>query len=178
MADKGEWPKSYVIPSVVLSLVAAGLLVWHVIDPVPHIDAWANALLVVAFLPWLRTVFDSITFPGGGAIKYRELKAAQEQQQYDIDALRFVVANFLEAGEKRLLREFTNDSPYVVTNPVPAEVADAIDHLSGAGLIERNVPRGNGRGPLVLRKTLDIKKAWHITELGEEYLKHLDATNK
>jgi hypothetical protein len=59
MADKREWPKSYVIPSVVLSLTAAGLLVLHVIDSARHIDAWAVMLLVVGF--------DSV--PGSGGLR-------------------------------------------------------------------------------------------------------------
>jgi hypothetical protein len=179
VAAKGEWPKSFVIPSILLTLGAAVLLIWHVEDPTRKIDAWTVALLVVAFLPWLRTVFDSITFPGGGAITYRELKAVQEQQQYDLDALRFVVANFLAVDEKQLLRKFADDHPYEVPETVPAEVADAIENLSGAGLIERNVSRVDGPPRLVLRVgPWDIKKRWHITELGKEYLQHLDATDK
>jgi hypothetical protein len=30
-------------------------------------------------LPWLRTVFEGIEFPGGGSVKYRELNATQER---------------------------------------------------------------------------------------------------
>jgi hypothetical protein len=51
MAGEVRWPTSYVVPSVVLSLTAAGLLVWHVVDHAAHIDGWAITLLVVGFLP-------------------------------------------------------------------------------------------------------------------------------
>src|SRR6185312_119759 len=100
MADKREWPKSYVIPSVVLSLTAAGLLVLHVIDSARHIDAWAVMLLVVGFLPWLRTVFESVEFPGGGSIKYRELKAEQERQGDEIRTLQFLITYILTEPER------------------------------------------------------------------------------
>jgi hypothetical protein len=59
MAKKGEWPKSYVIPSVILTLACGGLLYWHLKDPTRKVDAWAVTLLVVGFLPWLRTVFEN-----------------------------------------------------------------------------------------------------------------------
>lgn len=51
-----EWPKSYILPSIILSLACGGLLFWHVKDPARQIDAWAVTLLVVGFLPWLRKV--------------------------------------------------------------------------------------------------------------------------
>jgi hypothetical protein len=41
MHGSAKWPKSYVI----------------------HIDGWAVTLLIVGFLPWLRTVFESMDFP-------------------------------------------------------------------------------------------------------------------
>ena len=69
---KGAWPKSYVIPSLVLSATAAAFLVWRVLNPAAPVDAWTVALIVVVFLPWLRTVFESIEFPGGGSVKWRE----------------------------------------------------------------------------------------------------------
>jgi hypothetical protein len=92
---KGDWPKSYVIPSLALSGTAAGFLIWHVIDPAGKVDGWTITLLVVGFLPWMRTVFESIDFPGGGSVKYlRKVAAEQERQAEDIQALRFLLARF------------------------------------------------------------------------------------
>ena len=106
MAGQAKWPASYVVPSVVLSLTATGFLVWHVVDRAAHIDGWAITLLVVGFLPWLRTVFESIEFPGGGSVKYQKLEAKQEQQDDEIKALQFLVANFLDWRRGRI-------SPYL-----------------------------------------------------------------
>ncbi|OBK45605.1 hypothetical protein A5657_03035 [Mycobacterium kubicae] len=80
----GDWPRSYVIPSFVLSLTAASFLLWHVLDPARKIDGWAITLLVVAFLPWLRTVFESITFlaalPSSGSERLKQSKYARQRK--------------------------------------------------------------------------------------------------
>ena len=101
MAGAVKWHKSYVVPSVVLSLTATGFLFWHVVDPAARIDGWAVTLLVVGFLPWLRTIFESIDFPGGGSVRYQKLEAKQEQQDDEIKALQFLVANFLTGDSRR-----------------------------------------------------------------------------
>ena len=88
---------------------------WHIRDPAAKIDGWSITLVVVGFLPWLRTVFESITFPGGGQVKYRELKHNVERQEYEIQALRFVVAHFLPDDDVRVLQRFAGSDPVEMT---------------------------------------------------------------
>ncbi|BBB42642.1 hypothetical protein [Mycobacteroides abscessus] len=103
---KGDWPTSYVVPSIALSAAAAGFLAWHTINPAAKVDGWSVALLVIFFLPWLRTVFESIDFPGGGSVKFRrEVKAEQERQAKEIEAMRFLLARFLTKSERALLQQ-------------------------------------------------------------------------
>jgi hypothetical protein len=71
-------------------MIAAGFLIWHVADPAARVDGWTITLLVVALLPWLGTVFESLGLPGGGNVKWREVKAEQMRQADDIQALRFL----------------------------------------------------------------------------------------
>lgn len=57
---------------------AVALLVAHLLLPGRvKVDVIALVLLAVAVLPWLGDVFESIDFPGGGGVKFREtVKAA------------------------------------------------------------------------------------------------------
>ena len=106
---KGDWPKSFVIPSVVLSLTAAGFLVWHVLDPAKKVDGWAITLIVIGFLPWLRTIFETVEFPGGGSVTWRK------QVEADIEALQFLTANFLPGAERELLQVLASGVPVPVS---------------------------------------------------------------
>jgi len=112
-----------------------GLLYWHVKDPARKIDAWTVTLLVVGFLPWLRTVFESITFPGGGEVRYRELKHNVERQEDEIRALQFVVAHFLADAELRVLERFAAPEPVELGSAGPNELFKAMNTLGGLGLI-------------------------------------------
>jgi hypothetical protein len=67
-----------VVPQVAVSLVAVVLAVVHVARPKWHIDPTTVALVVIALLPWLGGVFESVKTPFGD-FKYRKL----EQQVSD-----------------------------------------------------------------------------------------------
>jgi hypothetical protein len=167
MADKGEWPKSYVIPSIILSLACAVLLFWHVRDPARKIDAWTVTLLVVGFLPWLRTVFESITFPGGGQVRYRELKQNVKRQEDEIRALQFVVAHFLPDAELRVMERFAAPEPVELGSSGAKELFSTISTLGGLGFIEpirENWSEDFNKGPK------DLKALFRITDRGREYL--------
>ncbi len=166
MSDKGEWPKSYVIPALILSLACAGLLYWHVQDPARKIDAWTVTLLVVGFLPWLRTVFESITFPGGGEVRYRELQHNVERQEDEIRAMQFVVANFLPAKELRVLEKLAGTEPYELDS-AGREFFEASPSLGGLGFIEsipENWTEEFNKG------TKDVRQLLKVTDRGREYL--------
>lgn len=133
---KGDWPKAYVIPSLALSVTAAGFLLWHVIDPEAKVDGWTITLIVVGFLPWLRTVFESIDFPGGGSVKYlQKVEAEQERQAEDIQALRFLLARFLAKPERELLQRLASgDVVRIDTNDNRATL-QYVDSLRRMGMI-------------------------------------------
>ncbi|MCA4755262.1 hypothetical protein [Mycolicibacterium fortuitum] len=135
-------------------------------------------LLVVGFLPWLRPIFESIAFPGGAALKYRQLEAKQDKQEDEIRALKFLVANFLPAEQKRVLRRFAKDGSYEFAEErEPGEVLNAMGELHIAGLLERNPTLTRENAPKLLADggSGDVKIMFRITEIGREYLKHLDS---
>jgi len=64
---------------IIISAVAILLAVAHLIWPDVRIDAITLALVVIAILPWLGSVFRSVELPGGMKVQYQELEKAQEQ---------------------------------------------------------------------------------------------------
>jgi hypothetical protein len=61
---------------VLLTAVALGVLVFRAIWPDVKLDAVSLGLLVAAALPWMGGLFESLEFPGGLKIGYRELQHA------------------------------------------------------------------------------------------------------
>ncbi|GFG71481.1 hypothetical protein AWC24_04325 [Mycolicibacter senuensis] len=172
---KGDWPKAYVIPSLALSVTAAGFLLWHVIDPEAKVDGWTITLIVVGFLPWLRTVFESIDFPGGGSVKYlQKVEAEQERQAEDIQALRFLLARFLAKPERELLQRLASgDVVRIDTNDNRATL-QYVDSLRRMGMIAAKAElRGSvGSGHTSMDITA-VGEIFDVTDSGRQYLELL-----
>lgn len=165
---KGDWPTSYVIPSLALSGTAAGFLVWHVIDPAAKVDGWAITLLVVAFLPWLRTVFESIEFPGGGSVTWRQkVEAEQQRQAEEIQALRFLLARFITPPERELLQQLASGEGVPLDNDGDNRWAfERAKSLRRLGLIAV-------RGRVVKSaqsESVNVEQLFYVTESGRQLL--------
>jgi hypothetical protein len=63
---------------LVISGVAVALLVAHMVLPDVKLDAISLGFLVVAILPWLSGLFESMEFPGGWKISFRDLQRAAD----------------------------------------------------------------------------------------------------
>jgi hypothetical protein len=175
MAATEDWPRSYVIPSTILSVTAAGFLVWHVLDPNTHIDGWAITLLVVGFLPWLRTVFESIDLPGGGSVTWRKaVEAKQERQAEDIEALQFMLARFITDGERGMLQKLATGVSIPITNEGDDHGRfDRAKSLHRGGLIAakpRIVEAQKNGTPIDLGNLKTLNDLYDITASGRQYL--------
>src|SRR5690625_2004447 len=106
-----RWSKSPAVPSIALSLAAAGLLVYHVFcDPTRKFDGWAVAVLIIVLLPWLGSIFETIEFPGGGKVECRKkVENEQPRQATEIEGLQLLLATFLTEDERALLQQLAND---------------------------------------------------------------------
>jgi hypothetical protein len=65
--------------SLAVTFSALGLAAIHIIWPGLKVDAITIALVVIALLPWLGLIFESISFPGGGGVKYRDLERVERE---------------------------------------------------------------------------------------------------
>jgi len=77
--------------SLVVSVVAIGGIVAHLVRPHLKIDYVTVILLAIASLPWLRGIISSVDLPGGASIKLaaRQRVVVRDQQE-TIDAVRVV----------------------------------------------------------------------------------------
>ncbi|TQF05412.1 hypothetical protein E6W39_28230 [Kitasatospora acidiphila] len=111
-----------------ISTVALGIGAIHLVKPDVKIDGVTLVLAVIALVPWLGDLFESIELPGGAKLQYRKLEErleaaeqrAEEVQLAVTDASRQArVALVASANEsvreegadeavRRLLDEFTN----------------------------------------------------------------------
>jgi hypothetical protein len=164
MAKAVRW--SYVIPSVLLTLAAAALLVWHVrYDPAKKIDAWSVALLIVVFLPWLGGIFETIEFPGGGKVQWRaRVEAEQERQASEMLAVvQFLTDGYLTDPERELLQQLDSGTP-LPTRGGPTVRSERMHVLLDRGLIAPNPPATPDA------EFATLQEAYRITAKGRRYL--------
>jgi hypothetical protein len=163
---KADWLKSPLIPSAALSLTAAGLLVWHVrYDPGKKIDAWAVALLVVVFLPWLGSIFETVEFPGGGKVQWRAKVEAEQQRQADEIAtvVQFLTDGYLTDPERELLQQLDSGTP-LPTQGGPTVRSQTMRVLLDRRLIAPNPPATPDA------EFATLQEAYRITAKGRRYL--------
>lgn len=170
-----ESPKRQrLIVSWLMSLVGAGLLVWHHTNPSGHrLDGWSVALVILVFLPWLGPVFESINFPGGGVVfRLKEQVALQERE---IKSLRFVVANFLNKDEVKYLRALAEPGEYRFGRDddplIASQALDRLLQLSFVRAMDRYSPAA-----LINSNGSEMKQLFAITRSGREYLDFRDDT--
>lgn len=62
--------------ALVISVLAVFVAVIHLIWPKLTIDGVTIALIIIAIIPWLGSLFKSLEFPGGLKVEYHELQKA------------------------------------------------------------------------------------------------------
>jgi hypothetical protein len=90
------------VTGVALSVAAA-----HLIWPHLKLDSIIVALLVVALLPWLGAVFESLELPGGWKVQYREIQRQLTETQTKTQQATGAAAS---ASQKAELALATNES--------------------------------------------------------------------
>ena len=67
------------VASFVISIFAILVAVVHLVWPALTIDSITIALIVIAIIPWLGSLFKSLEFPGGLKVEYHELQKAADK---------------------------------------------------------------------------------------------------
>ena len=76
-------PKNLI--KVFITVTCIAIAVWHFLFPNVKIDTITVSLLAVAIIPWLASLFKSISLPGGLKVEFQELKRVElEARKADI----------------------------------------------------------------------------------------------
>ena len=100
-----ESPKlTSLVARFTVTAVAIVVLVLHLFWNRAKLDNQGVVLVVIALLPWLASIISRAELPGGWKLEFQAVKTEQQRQAQDINALKFLVANFLTEPEYRHLR--------------------------------------------------------------------------
>lgn len=166
--------------ATVLGLISAGAVTLVILQLTHNItiDKWVIIVFAIGALPWFWRTLESITFPGGGIKLLRE---RQDRQEIEIRQLKFLVANFIPAEQRRVLRKFANDGPFEFgAESNRSYVLKAMGELQNGGLLERvRNPPASGQPDLSFDGGHgDLKILFRISPLGREYLEILKDHNE
>jgi hypothetical protein len=114
--------------------------------------------------------------PGGWKLEFQAVKSEQNRQAREIDALKFLVANFLTEAECRHLQGLVSEKPYHARRDGTTVYFEMeLRRLRALGFIQGHPERGvrsllkaiNDAGG----KEVDVKEHFEITPRGRDYLR-------
>jgi hypothetical protein len=126
-----------------------------------------------AGLPWLDFFLESAQI-GGSSLKFRQLEERQEQQEYQIRTLQFLVRNFVSEDELSHLRKLASDEGvFLFTQSDTTKFFEQeLNHLRAMRLIENR--KDKYLHDLINQKSADVKDYFRIRDKGRKYLALLD----
>ena len=165
--DKAEKKTTLVgLPvKISVSLLAVIGLFVHLFLKIDRFDGTAAGLLLIAVLPWLADLLDTLELPGGWKVNFRNIKREQMEQRKLLEQLQLAVRLLLTDNELRHLKELAG------TDPLPFHPGDwtnkiyetELRRLRALGLIKGSVGG-------YFRAGGDAHKHLQITEEGIKYL--------
>jgi hypothetical protein len=158
------------LSKVLVSAVALGAALLHIATPY-KLDNIVLILLSIALLPWLAAVLRRAELPGGLKFEFQEIKAEQARQARELDAIKFLIGNFLTAPEQDHLEKIASKTPFLVrANKTSSFFATELRKLRSLGFIKqigeegvRNLLKEDG-------KERNVCDFFEITSRGREYI--------
>jgi hypothetical protein len=162
--------------SIAFSLIALALMGLQLFNNGAKVDAWVVGLFLVAAVPWLSMLVESVKVPGIEA-KFREVKADQKRQRDDIKALQFLVANFVVPDDYRVLKNFADESGVVqVDNTNAPGLFVTVNRLKELHFLAPTSLWAEAASEVTATQWHgDMKALFTVSELGREYLRLRDA---
>src|SRR5215831_11167908 len=74
LEGKSAFPNGAMLARLLVTSVALAAAVFHLTWSNPKFDGVIVALIVVALVPWLGAVIDTLELPGGWKVKYRDME--------------------------------------------------------------------------------------------------------
>jgi hypothetical protein len=167
---------SALVPKMIVTGVALLALFVHLVTEKTRLDATGLTLLILALLPWLASVISRAELPGGWKLEFQAVKTEQRRQAREIDALKFLVSNFLTEPECRHLEGLASDRPYRAhRDGTTAFFETEVRRLRALGFVQGRPD--HGVRSLIRAMTeaadrgVDVKDHFEITARGRDYLR-------
>jgi hypothetical protein len=170
---------STLVAKLAVTGVALLALVLHLVWEKTRLDTTGLVLVLLALLPWLASVLSRAELPGGWKLEFQTVKSEQLRQAREINALKFLVSNFLTEPEYKHLEGLASDNPFRVhRDGNTSHFEMEMRRLRALGFIQGRpghgvrsligaINQGEGQG-------VDVKDHFEITARGRDYL-HLRA---
>jgi hypothetical protein len=167
---------STLIAKAAVTAVALLALLLHMLSEKSRLDTTGLVLLFLALLPWLASVISRAELPGGWKLEFQAVKTEQRRQAQEIDALKFLVSNFLTQPECRHLEGLAADKPYHARRDATTPYFEMeMRRLRALGFVQGRPDHGV-RSLLralteAVGKEVDVKDHFEITARGRDYLR-------
>ncbi len=156
---------------VFISMIALGTVLVHILTPY-KLDNIALVLLGIALLPWLASVLRRAELPGGLKFEFQELKAEQARQARELEAIKFLIGNFLTTVEQDHLDKIANQESFLVTaNKTSSFFATELRKLRALGFIQQIGEEGVQSLLKDDGKQRNVCEFFEVTERGREYIR-------
>ena len=172
-----ESPKlTSLVAKFTITAIALLALLLHLASERTKLDTAGVVLVFIALLPWLASVISRAELPGGWKLEFQVVKTEQRRQAQEIDALKFLVANFLTEPECRHLEGLASDRPYCARQDGTTIYFEMeMRRLRALGFIQ-GLPDHGVRSLLeAMRvaggKEINVKDHFEITARGRDYLR-------
>jgi hypothetical protein len=167
---------STLVAKAAVSGVALLALLLHLLSLRTRLDTTGLVLLFLALLPWLASIISRAELPGGWKLEFQAVKTEQRRQAQEIDALKFLVSNFLTQTECRHLEGLASHKPYHARQDGTTSFFELeLRRLRALGFVQGRPDHGVRT---LLRaisaaggKEVDVKDHFEITARGHDYLR-------
>lgn len=136
------------------------------------LDSIGLSLIGISALPWIASYLRSAELPGGLKVQFQEIKAEQARQAREVDAIKFLVSNFLTVAEQDHLKKIAvSTTPFMVkADHTSSFFASELRKLRALGFIRQITDEGVRT---LLRddgQTRNVCDFFNVTERGREFL--------
>jgi hypothetical protein len=164
------------VAKVLLTTVTLLALALHLLWEKTRLDTTGLVLLFLALLPWMASVISRAELPGGWKLEFQAVKTEQRRQAQEIDALKFLVSNFLTEPECRHLEGLASDRPYRARQDGTTSYFELeMRRLRALGFVQGRPDHGVRSLMKAISeaggKEIDVKDHFEITARGRDYLR-------
>lgn len=155
---------------LLISIIVFIFVLIHTFSSI-KLDSISLALLGIAILPWVATILRRAELPGGWKFEFQEIKAEQDRQAKEVNAIKFLISNFLTKHEQDHLRKlFKKETFPVKADESSPSFAVELRKLRALGFIRQIGDEGIRTLLKKDGKERNVGSFFEITETGREYI--------